>query len=128
MNYELIKNELIKNKKEELDYLDYIDNIANISSNKILSETEKLEVYRTLNSYQVKLTEMFKNLFRNSCAVLSRCHVRLFVTPWTLAHQAPLSMGILQARILEWVAILFARGSSQPRDQTQASHIVGHIL
>ena len=25
-------------------------------------------------------------------------------TPWTVAHQAPLSMGILQARILEWVA------------------------
>ena len=29
--------------------------------------------------------------------------VQLFVTPWTAAHQAPLSMGILQARILEWV-------------------------
>ena len=29
--------------------------------------------------------------------------------------QAPLSMGILQARILEWVAMLFSRGSSQPR-------------
>ena len=28
------------------------------------------------------------------------------------AHQAPLSMGILQARILEWVAIPFSRGSS----------------
>ena len=27
------------------------------------------------------------------------------VTPWTVAHQAPLSVGILQARILEWVAI-----------------------
>ena len=27
--------------------------------------------------------------------------------------------GILQARILEWVAISFSRGSSQPRDQTQ---------
>ena len=26
------------------------------------------------------------------------------MTPWTVAHQAPLSMGILQARILEWVA------------------------
>ena len=26
--------------------------------------------------------------------------------------------GILQARILEWVAISFSRGSSQPRDQT----------
>ena len=33
--------------------------------------------------------------------------------------------GILQARILEWVAIPFSRGSSQPRDQTQVSHIAG---
>ena len=33
--------------------------------------------------------------------------------------------GILQARILEWVAIPFPRGSSQPRDQTQVSHIAG---
>ena len=33
--------------------------------------------------------------------------------------------GILQARILEWVAISFARGSSQPRDQTQVSCIAG---
>ena len=30
--------------------------------------------------------------------------VWLFTTPWTVAHQALLSMGILQARILEWVA------------------------
>ena len=29
--------------------------------------------------------------------------------------------GILQARILEWIAISFSRGSSQPRDQTQVS-------
>ena len=29
--------------------------------------------------------------------------------------------GILQARILEWIACLFARGSSQSRDQTQVS-------
>ena len=29
--------------------------------------------------------------------------------------------GILQARILGWVAVSFSRGSSQPRDQTQAS-------
>ena len=31
--------------------------------------------------------------------------------------------GILQARILEWVAIWFSRGSSQPRDQIQVSRI-----
>ena len=33
--------------------------------------------------------------------------------------------GILQARILEWVAISFSRRSSQPRNRTQVSHIVG---
>ena len=33
--------------------------------------------------------------------------------------------GILQARILEWVAISFSRESSQPRDQTQVSCIAG---
>ena len=33
--------------------------------------------------------------------------------------------GILQARILEWVAVPFSRGSSQPRDQTQVSRIAG---
>ena len=33
--------------------------------------------------------------------------------------------GVLQARRLEWVAFLFSRGSSQPRYQTQVSHIAG---
>ena len=50
--------------------------------------------------------------------------VRLFTTPGTVACQAPQSMGILQARILEWVAIPFSRGSSELRDQTQVSHNV----
>ena len=36
--------------------------------------------------------------------------------------------GILQARILEWVAISFSRGSSQPRDQTQVSLIAGRCF
>ena len=33
--------------------------------------------------------------------------------------------GILQARMLKWVAIPFFRRSSQPRDQTQVSHVAG---
>ena len=40
----------------------------------------------------------------------SLSHVQLFVTPRTGANQAPLSMGILRARILEWVAISFLQG------------------
>ena len=36
--------------------------------------------------------------------------------------------GILQARILEWVAIPFSRESSQPKDRTQVSCIAGEFL
>ena len=43
---------------------------------------------------------------RHCCAVLSRSVVSDSATPWTIARQAPLSMGILQARILECVFIL----------------------
>ena len=50
--------------------------------------------------------------------VKSLSRVQLFATPWTVAYQAPVLHGILQARILEWVAISFSRGSSKPRDQT----------
>ena len=42
--------------------------------------------------------------------------------PGSTAH------GILQARILEWVAIPFARGSSWPRDWTQVSCIAGRFF
>ena len=40
-----------------------------------------------------------------------------------IARQAPLSMGILQARILEWVAVLSSRGSSQPKDGIHVSYV-----
>ena len=53
--------------------------------------------------------------------------VGFFETLWTVAHQAPLH-GILQARILERVAIPFSRGSSWPRDQTQVSYIAGRFF
>ena len=59
------------------------------------------------------------------CAVLSHSVMSDSVTLWTLTCQAPLSMGILQVRILELVAMSSFRGSSQPRDWTQVSHIAG---
>ena len=43
--------------------------------------------------------EMRIDVYTLCCAVLSR----FFATPWTVDHQTPLSMGILQARTLEWV-------------------------
>ena len=40
--------------------------------------------------------------------------VQNFATPWIVAYQPALSMGILQGRILEWVALPSYKGSSQP--------------
>ena len=55
--------------------------------------------------------------------------VRLCGSQWTAAHQAPLSRGILQARILERAAMpSSSRGSSQPRDRTQVSCIAGRFF
>ena len=57
------------------------------------------------------------------CVLSHFSSVRLCATPWTVARQAPLSMGILPARILEWVAMSSSRGSSLPRDQTRVSYV-----
>ena len=46
-------------------------------------------------------------------------HIQLFATPWAVAHQAPLSIGILYARILEWIAMPSSRDLR--RDRTQGS-------
>ena len=55
-----------------------------------------------------------------SCSVMSDC-----CDPMDCSPPDSSVHGILQARTLEWVAISFSRGSSQPRDQTQVSRIAG---
>ena len=51
-----------------------------------------------------------------------------FVTPWTVACQALLSLEILQTRILWCVAISFSRESAKPRQQTCGSSVGRRIL
>ena len=53
-----------------------------------------------------------------SCSVMST-----FCNPMDNSPLESSARGILQARILEWVAIPFSRGHSRPRDQTQVSCI-----
>ena len=48
--------------------------------------------------------------------------------PMDCSPQGSSVHGILQARILEWVAISFSRASSQPRNRTQASCIIGRFF
>ena len=60
------------------------------------------------------------------CQSLSR--VWLFVTPMDCSPPGFSIHGILQTRILEWVAISFSRGSSWSKNQAQASCITGRFL
>ena len=59
-------------------------------------------------------------LFTQSCLTL--CDPMDWSPPGSSVH------GILQAKILEWVAISFSRGSSRPRDQTLLCCIAGRLL
>ena len=70
-----------------------------------------------------KLFFMFPFLIRCACELNRFSRVRIFVTLWIVALQAPLFLGILQIRIMEWVAMPFSRGSSQPRNQTHVSYV-----
>ena len=57
--------------------------------------------------------------------------VKVKVAQWCLTlcdSMAYTVHGILYARILEWVAFPFFRGSSQSRDRTQVSHIAGRLF
>ena len=77
-----------------------------------------------LQSYSGPTKSEYLRVNQKSSCVLSRfSHVRFFVTPWTAAHQAPLSMVFSRPRILEWIAMPSSRRSSQSRDRSQVSQI-----
>ena len=76
----------------------------------IYAQIYEINIWNILHKYM-------KESESESCSVVSGS-----VTPWTVVH------GILQARILGWVAFPFSRGSSQPRDQTQVSHIADRFF
>ena len=59
---------------------------------------------------------------------LSLCCAHFFCDPMHCSPPGSSVHGILQARILEWVAIPFSRGSSRPRDQTRVCCIAGRLF
>ena len=56
---------------------------------------------------------------------LSRLSCPTLCDPMGCSPPGPSVNGILQARILEWIATPSSRGSSRPGDGTQVSHIAG---
>ena len=80
------------------------------------------------NSTELSQKTKNRTIINTCCAVLSCSVVSSSLWSHGLSPQASLSMGILKARILEWVAMPSSRGSSQPRDQTQVSRIAGRFF
>ena len=84
---------------------------------------------------------VFQTCFHIECSTFTASSLRIWhgalvtkswptlVTTWTEEPGRLHTVhGILKARILEWVAISFSRGSSQPRNWTQVSYIIGGFL
>ena len=89
--------------------------------------TDSLKCHRNLLE-GIKDCSEVGNSSKGFLCVYSLSLVQLFATPWTVARQAPLSMGILQARVLQWVAMSSSRGSSPSRDQTEVFRIAGRFF
>ena len=74
-------------------------------------------------------SQRLKNLSRNSLVNHEEVKWKLLSHVLTLCDPMDYIVhGILKARILEWVAIPFSRGSSQPRERTQVSHFAGQFF
>ena len=86
-----------------------------------------------VDAWQILFLKSSRQDHSETCASLtiflfSHSVVSNSATPWTAACQAPLVHEILQAKMLEWVAIPFSRGSSQHRDWTWVSCIAGRCF
>ena len=89
-----------------------------------LSHLKRLFVFLSLGPElmitQLSLNSVKESELAQSCPTL--CNLMDCSPPGSSVH------GIFQARVLEWVAIAFSRGSSQPRDPAWVSHIVGRCF
>ena len=88
--------------------------VSSLKSLKMMCEWGCFAVWK----FSVRKLCLFSRFSHICVCVLSRLLTSGSATSWTVALQAPLSMGFPKARILEWVAFSTSRGSSQPRDRT----------
>ena len=75
------------------------------------------QVASVVSTWEAQLFMWSESEVAQSCPAL--CGLMDCSPPGSSVH------GIVQARVLEWVAISFSRASSQPRDQAQVSCVVG---
>ena len=91
------------------------------STHTVFSDTRRLfEMKEKTRILKFSLTICGSSEVTQSCPTL--CDLMDCILPGSSVH------GFFQARVLEWVAISFSRGSNWPRDQTQVSHIGGRCF
>ena len=76
--------------------------------------------------HSCKLALLLDHKFVNAVLVVQLCPI--LYNPMDCSPPGSSIHGILQARILKWVAMLSSKGSSQPWDRTQVSHIAGQFF
>ena len=100
---------------------------------------EKALLNNVLYTLQITCTQTYK---RTVMISLMNCSISIPTTTTTKSLQSCLTLcnpidssplgssihGVFQARILEWAAISFSRGSSWPRDETRVSHTAGRLF
>ena len=91
-----------------------------VLANMKLSTHQKLRSRATEKLHYYSKRKLLKVLVAQSCVTL--CYPVSCSLPGSSVHW------VLQARILEWVAIPISRKSSRPRDQTQVSPIAGRFF
>ena len=73
---------------------------------------------------QINIYYLYRKYF-HWCVLSHFSFVQLFVTPWTVAHQVPPSMGFSRQEYWSGLAFPSPGESSLPRDRTLVSHIAG---
>ena len=90
---------------------------------KVLPLSEKVQVLKLIKKNN--MLWLLRSMIRMCVCVLS--HIQLW-DPMDCSPPGSSVHGILQARILQWVAIPFSRASSRPRDRSQVSCIAGRFF
>ena len=83
---------------------------------------------QTLDLFRLALTSQWPALGQVPKEKVKWSCVRLFVIPWTVAYQAPLSMGFSRQEYWSGLPISFSRRSFWPRNWTQVSCLVGRCF
>ena len=111
---------------EELDIVS-IDNVD--KSDFAVMKNREMGLKPRIDWYQLMSRDYFSFLFIYFVRLCSVCHVGLFTTPWTVAHQAPLSLEFPRKDYRESV-VISSGGYSRPRELVSlfSPALAGRIL